>query len=137
MLEHPKYGVLPTRLRQGCPVVLGERGKVEAASRRRARLRAVLTCALLAETDEEKRTAGLKGLFLQALDEILGRVDWDASRVPVNRSRTGGAKSSRRGGSLSVALWGEMSRSGGRRRPMKHVGVLGPGHPSRRKSSLC
>ena len=94
--EHPKYGVLPTRLHQGCPVVIGERGRqlmeeVEKAGQRRARLRAVLECGVLAETKEEKTTAGLKGLFPQVPDDILekiiGKEDWDASRLPFNRRR--------------------------------------------------
>ena len=94
--EHPKHGTLPTRLHQGCPVVVGDKGKelmieVEQASQRRARLRAVLECGMLAETKEEKVTAGLKGLFPEVPDEILekvvGREDWEATRLPFNRRR--------------------------------------------------
>ena len=94
--EHPKHGILPTRLHQGCPVVMGEKGRelmeeVERAGQRRARLRAVLECGMLAETKEEKTTAGLKGLFPEVPDDILEKVigaeDWDASRLPFNRRR--------------------------------------------------
>ena len=93
-LEHPTHGRLEVTMCQGCPMVkkdVGERlmGEIEAAQKRRARIRSVLECGILAESSYEKQIAELTGLFPQAphrlLERVPGEAQWDPELIPINR----------------------------------------------------
>ena len=92
--EHPETGVVPTALQQGCPVVDLKTGmkimeEVEEAQRKRAKIRAILACGMLAESGYEKKSAELKSMFPEVpdylLERIVGTEQWDGHRLPFNR----------------------------------------------------
>ena len=92
--EHPKNGTLPTALQQGCPVVSMKIGmnimrEVEEAQRRKAKIRSILACGMLAEDDEGKKAAALKSEYPDVPDRILERAlglqQWDGHMLPMNR----------------------------------------------------
>ena len=58
-VERPKHGRIPFKMRQGCPTVDDQHGErmmkeIEDHERKRARVRAVMKCGVLAEDDHEK-----------------------------------------------------------------------------------
>ena len=63
--------------------------EVEEAQRRRAKIRAILACGMLAEDSEEKKSAELKSMFPEVPDHLLERIvgteHWDGHRLPFNR----------------------------------------------------
>eukprot|EP00435_Cladocopium_sp_Y103_P022093 s4393_g5.t1 len=65
--------------------------EVEDSERKKARLRAVMTCGVIAENDYEKKIAELQAMFpevpLRILERIPGEKEWDPVQVPVNRRR--------------------------------------------------
>ena len=63
--------------------------EIEDAERRRARVRAILECNLLAESQEEKDIAEVSTLFngmpQHLLEQIPGEAQWDGAQLPFNR----------------------------------------------------
>ena len=95
-VEHPRHGKIPVVLRQGCPTVGHDWGnkmmkEVEDFEARRARIRAIMSCGLEAEGDQEKEIAALQAQFpevpLRILERIPGEKNYDADQVPFNRRR--------------------------------------------------
>ena len=93
-VEHLTHGVIPVELQMGCPMVDEHWGtmlmqEVEDFERRRARVRAVLACGLLAEGSHEKRVAELCSMYPQVphriLERIPGEEEVDMVQVPLNR----------------------------------------------------
>ena len=93
-LEHPKHGVVPLRMMQGCPTVDAEWGQrmmleAENEGRRRAHVRSVVACGLLAESQYEKDLAELKSEFPLVpeyiLEKIPGAERWSSENIPMNR----------------------------------------------------
>ena len=93
-LEHMIYGVIPLELYQGCPVVDEEWGsklmdEVENFEKRRARVRALLACGMLAEGTHEKKVAELSARYpsvpYRLLEQIPGEEAYDVNQVPLNR----------------------------------------------------
>ena len=93
-VEHLTFGIIPVELQMGCPMVEQSWGKilmqeVEEAERRRARVRAVLACGILAEGLHEKKVAELCSLYPEVphriLERIPGEEEVDMQQVPLNR----------------------------------------------------
>ena len=93
-LEHPAHGKVEVTMCQGCPMVSDPVGRqlmdeIEASERRKARIRSVLDCGIIAETDYEKQIAELVSLFpevpLRLLENIPGEKDWNPELIQVNR----------------------------------------------------
>ena len=93
-IEHPKHGCLPIRMVQGCPMVGPEWGKrlmeeMENEGMRRAHVRKIMECGVMAESGYEKSLAELRSDFPEVPESILERVpgieDWSAECVPLNR----------------------------------------------------
>ena len=93
-VEHPTHGRLEVSMCQGCPMVDKETGEklmreIELAQTRRARIRSVLTCGIVAETGYEKQIAELVSLFpdtpLRLLERVVGEATWDPEQLPFNR----------------------------------------------------
>ena len=63
--------------------------EVEEAQKRKAKIRSILACGLLAEDDEGKKAAELKSEYAEVPDRILERVlgnqRWDGHMLPMNR----------------------------------------------------
>ena len=95
-VEHVRHGRVPIEMVQGCPTVSETWGRklmseVEEMELKKAKLRAVICCGTLAETDFEKRAAELQALFpqvpLRILERIPGEQHWSSDQVPFNRRR--------------------------------------------------
>ena len=95
-VERPKHGRIPFKMRQGCPTVddqIGERmmKEIEDHERKRARVRAVMKCGVLAEDDHEKDVAALQAAFpevpMRVLEKIPGEKNWDPLQVPRRKRR--------------------------------------------------
>ena len=93
-ITHPRHGRIPLRMVQGCPMVdstWGQRlmAELEKDGRRRAHVRMIMACGMLAESSYEKDLARLRADFPEVLEEILERVpsleEWLADHVPLNR----------------------------------------------------
>ena len=93
-VEHPKHGKLPVTMVQGCPTLEPSWGttmmeEIEELETKRAKIRAILTEGILAETDEEKQLAELRAMFpevpLRILERVPGEKSWDVNQVPLNR----------------------------------------------------
>ena len=63
--------------------------EIEEHQKRRAKIRAILACGILAEDEDEKIAAELKAEYPQVPDRILERVlglrEWDGHMLPLNR----------------------------------------------------
>lgn len=95
-IKHVVMGKLRIKMVQGCPTIEMERGEklfeeIEEMERRKERVRAILHCGVLAESEEEKEIAELQSMFprvpMRILERILGEKRWDAAQVPVNKRR--------------------------------------------------
>ena len=95
-VEHGSHGRAPVEMHQGCPTVSQAWGEklmqeVEIMEGKRAKLRAVMTCGLLAEDDYDKKAAELQSMFpdvpLRILERIPGEKNWDPVQIPYNRRR--------------------------------------------------
>lgn len=96
-IEHVVMGKLPVKMVQGCPTIEVERdGKlleeIEDMEKRKARVRAILHCNVLAKNEhEEEEVAALTSMFpttpLRILEGVFGEKDWDPEQLPVNRKR--------------------------------------------------
>lgn len=93
-VEHSSYGRIPVTMVQGCPVVSAQWGnqmmqEIEEAEKKRAKIRQVLQCGVLAESAGEKKTAELAAMFpnvpLRILEQVPGEENWDPLQVPFNR----------------------------------------------------
>ena len=95
-IEHIKHGRVPVVMIQGCPTVNAKWGEilmseVEEAERRKARVRSILQCGVLAEDQWEKEIAALRMMFPEApmrvLERIPGDKEVDMRQIPINRKR--------------------------------------------------
>ena len=95
-IEHARHGKVPVEMDQGCPtvgVMWGERlmQEIEDAERKKAKIRAIMRCGVLAEDDFEKQVAELQVIFpsvpMRILERIPGEKNWDPDQVPFNRRR--------------------------------------------------
>ena len=93
-VEHPRHGRLPITMVQGCPTIDPGWGstmmeEIEELEMKKAKIRAILTEGILAETDEEKQLAELRAMFpevpLRILERVPGEKNWDVNQVPLNR----------------------------------------------------
>ena len=95
-IEHMVKGKLPIKMNQGCPTIEVGRGEmlmdeIEDMERRKARVRAILKCNMLAENEYEKEVAALTSMFpttpLRILEGVPGDKEWDPEQLPVNRRK--------------------------------------------------
>jgi hypothetical protein len=95
-IEHVRQGKIPIEMNQGCPTVQEVWGKrlmeeVEETERRKARIRAIMACGVMAEDEHEKKVAELQALFPQVpmriLERIPGEKQWDPDQLPFNRRK--------------------------------------------------
>ena len=93
-VEHSAAGRVPLEMSQGCPTVNKEWGErlmreIEEMEMKKAKLRAILCCDMLAETEHEKKVAELQSLYpdvpLRVLERIPGYKNWCAEQLPFNR----------------------------------------------------
>ena len=93
-ISHPRHGLLPVQMAQGCPMVNATWGKrlmdeLEGDGRRKAYVRMIMACGMMAESSYEKDLAKLRADFPEVPEAILERVpgleDWSAECIPVNR----------------------------------------------------
>ena len=125
-IEHARQGKIPLEMSQGCPTVNEVWGKrlmeeVEEAERKKARIRAIMGCGVMAEDEYEKRVAELQALFpqvpLRILERIPGEKHWDPDQLPFNRRRRRQVQRARAviinmcSGS-NTQRWREMARDG-------------------------
>ena len=87
-IEHIGKGKLVIKMAQGCPTIDAEEGEkllqeIEEMERKKARIRAILQCNVLAESEEEKEIAALQTRYpkvpMRILERIPGEKKWDAT----------------------------------------------------------
>ena len=65
--------------------------EIEEAERKKARIRAVLNCGVIAENSYEKEIAALTSMFPttphRILEGVPGEKEWDPEQIPINRKR--------------------------------------------------
>ena len=95
-IHHAQHGKLPIHMVQGCPTINAQWGEklrqeMEKEGKRRAKIRMIMDCGIVAENTVEKEFAEMKGLFKAAPDYILeqlpGAEEWSGEALPFNRRR--------------------------------------------------
>ena len=94
-IEHVRQGKIPIEMNQGCPTVQEVWGKrlmeeVEETERRKARIRAIMACGVMAEDEHEKKVAELQALFPQVPMRILERTPGRSNGTRINCPSTEG-----------------------------------------------
>ena len=95
-VEHGSHGKIPIVMVQGCPTVSKAWGEklmmeIEDMEKKRAKVRAILECSVLAEDQWEKEVAELRTLFPEVpsriLEQVPGESQWDSGQIPLNRRK--------------------------------------------------
>ena len=95
-IEHGSEAPLKVTMVQGCPVLTEQEGarvmlQVEDMEKRKARVRAIMDCGVMAEGWFEKEVAQLRAQFPQdpqrILERMVGAEECDTAQLPINRRR--------------------------------------------------